>query len=75
MLLPLDLMDLDLCLLEDKLIVPTDNNIPNIKAKLRKWEGSNRLILDYQKVNCDTIRGSWATCDTLGISRYHPTEV
>lgn len=35
MLLALDLMDLDVCLLEDKLVVPADNNIPNIKAKLK----------------------------------------
>lgn len=64
--LVLGLMDIKLCLLEDKSIVSSDDSSSETKVKLEKWERSNLLSLILVKRSIsNTIRDGMPSCEIV----------
>lgn len=55
--LDLSLVDLDICILEDKPLVSFDDSLSKTKAKLETWERSDcRNLMIIKRSISDTIR-------------------
>lgn len=62
----LGLMDLDMCILEDKPIASSDERLSDIKSRLEKWERSNRIsLMIIQRSISETICGAFSSYDTV----------